>query len=91
MVLKRSMTLPGREGDIDHAIQAGVELGEDAATGAGLAAAAVAGDEADAAEVEQMREADVELAGTGGGEELVGGDLRTEGMAREGKVFAIHG
>ncbi len=68
-----------------------MELGEDAARGAGLAAAAVAGDQADAAQVEQVREADVELATAGGGKELVGGDFLAEGMAREREVFAIHG
>ena len=79
------------EGDVDDAIEAGVELGEHAATGAGRAAAAVAGDQADAAQVEQMREADVELARAGGEKELVGRDFLAEGMACEGKVFAIHG
>ena len=67
-----------------------MQLGEDAAAGAGLAAAAVAGDEADAAQVEQVREADVELARAGGEEELVGRDLLAEGMAREGEVLAVH-
>ena len=62
----------GGERHIEDAIETGVELGEDAARGAGLAAAAVAGDQADAAQVEQMREADVELATAGGGEEFVG-------------------
>jgi hypothetical protein len=38
-----------------------------------------------------MREADVELATAGRGEELVGGDLLAEGMARQGEVFAVHG
>jgi hypothetical protein len=66
-------------------------VGQDAATGAGLAAAAVAGDEADAAQVEQMREADVELAGAGGGKEFVGRNFLAEGMMREGEVCAIQG
>jgi hypothetical protein len=68
-----------------------VQLGEDAARGAGLAAAAVAGDQPDASQVEQVREADVELATAGGGKEFVGGDLLAEGMAREGEVFTLHG
>ncbi len=68
-----------------------MELGEDAARGAGLAAAAVAGDEADAAQVEQVREADIEFATAGRGKEVVGGDLLAEGMPRQGEVFAIHG
>jgi hypothetical protein len=38
-----------------------------------------------------MREADIELATAGGGKELVGRDFLTEGMTREGEVFAIHG
>jgi hypothetical protein len=67
-----------------------VELREDTARSAGLAAATVAGDEPDAAQVEQVREADVELATAGGGKELVGGDRLAEGMARQGEVFAIH-
>ena len=62
----------GGERHVEDAIEPGVELGEDAAHGAGLAAAAVAGDQADAAQVEQVREADVELATAGRGKELVG-------------------
>jgi len=81
----------GGEGDIEDAIEAGMELRQHAAAGARLAAAAVARDQADAAQVEQVREADVELATAGGGKEFVGRDLLAEGMAREGEVFAIHG
>ena len=80
----------GRERDVDDAIEAGVQAGQDASARAGLAAAAVAGDEADAAQVEQMREADVEFARGPGEKEIVGGDLRAEGMAGEAKVFAVH-
>lgn len=43
-----------------------MEVGEDPATRAGLAAAAIAGDEADAAQVEEVREADVEFPTAGG-------------------------
>jgi len=75
------------ERHVEDAIKTGVELGEDAARGAGLAATAVAGDQADAAQVEQMREADVELATAGRGKELVGADLLAEGVAREGEMF----
>jgi len=80
----------GGERDVEDAVEAGVELGEDAARGASLAAAAVAGDQTDAAQVEQVREADVELATAGRGKELVGRDFLPEGMAREGEVLAIH-
>ena len=66
-----------------------MELREDAAGGAGLAAAAVAGDHADAAPVEQVREADVELAAAGGGEEVVGRDFLPEGMPREPERFPL--
>jgi hypothetical protein len=81
----------GGERDVDDAIEAGVELGEDAARGARLATAAVASDEPDAAQVEQMREADIELAAAGRGKEVVGGDLLAEGVARQCEVFAVHG
>ena len=46
--------------------------------------------EPDAPQVEQVREAHVELARAGGEEELVGRDLLAEGVAREGEVFAVH-
>ena len=67
-----------------------MQLHQDFATGARFAAAAVAGDQADAAQVEQMREPDVELATRGGGKEILGRDLGTERMLREGEVFAVH-
>ena len=63
---------------------------QDFATGAGLAAAAVAGDQADAAQVEQVREADVEFATARRGKEILRRDLVAEGMLREGKMFAVH-
>jgi hypothetical protein len=62
----------GGERHVDDAVEAGVELREDFATGAGLAAAAVAGDQPDAAQVEEVREADLELATGGRGKQIVG-------------------
>ena len=67
-----------------------MQLHQDFAARAGFPTAAIAGDEADAAQIEQMREADIELATRGGGKEILGRDLGTEGMLGEGEVFAVH-
>ena len=67
-----------------------MERGEDLAGAAGLAAAAVAGDEADAAHLEEVSEADLELLGGGGREEVLGLDLVGEGMSGEAEVLAVH-
>jgi hypothetical protein len=67
-----------------------MQLGQDFATRAGFPAAAVTGDEADAAQVEQMRQADVEFATARRGKEILGRDLGAEGMLREGEMFAVH-
>jgi hypothetical protein len=47
------------------------------AAGAGLAAAALAGDEPDAAQLEQMSEPDLELLGARGGEEILSAPFST--------------
>ena len=78
------------ERDIDHPIEAGVQEGEDFAAGAGFPAATVARNEADAPQVEQMREADVELATGGRRKQILGRDLGPEGVSGEGEVFAVH-
>ena len=81
--------MPG-EGDVEDAVETGVELSHDFATRAGFPAAAIAGDQADAAQVEQMRETDVEFATGDGGKQILGRDLRAEGMLSEGEMFAVH-
>ena len=78
------------ERDVDDAIEAGVQLGQDFATRAGFPAATVAGHKADAAQVEQMREAHLEFATGGGGKQILGRDLVAEGMLGEGEMFAVH-
>ena len=78
------------ERDVDDAIEPGVQAGEDLATGARLPAAAIAGDEADAPQVEQMGEPDIEFATAGGGKEILRRDLGPKGMLREREMFAVH-
>jgi hypothetical protein len=59
-------------------------------TAASFSAAAVAGDEADTSEFDEVSESDLELFGGGGGEELVGLDLVAEGMMSKAEVLAVH-
>ena len=49
--------IAGGQGDVDDAIQAGVEASDDLAAGAGFAATALAGDESDAPELYEVSEA----------------------------------
>ena len=56
----------------------------------GFATAAVAGDQADAAHVDQMLEPGVELGQRGGLEQVVGRQIFVEGMARKREVLAVH-
>jgi hypothetical protein len=63
---------------------------EHLAAGAGLAAAAVAGDEPDAAQLEEVSEPDLEFLGGSGGEEVLGLDLAGEGVGEKAEVLAVH-
>ena len=57
-------------------------------TDGGLPAAGLAGHEADAAQVEQVLEPDLQLLG--GGEEILGGEVLCEGVTGEAEVLAVH-
>jgi hypothetical protein len=57
---------------------------------AGFATTAVAGDEADAAQFDEVSETHLELFARDGEEELVGFDLVAEGMPGKTEVLAIH-
>ena len=62
----------------------------DAAAGAGLAAAGLAGEQADAAQLQQVVEAGVGFAGVAGEELPVGRQGVVEGEAGESEVAAVH-
>ena len=79
----------GRKRHVIDAVQAGMQGGGDAAADAGLAAADLAGEQADAAQFEQMLEARRGLAGGAGGEQLVGVGGMLEGEVGEGEVGQV--
>jgi len=70
-----SITLPVESGHVAHAVEARVERGGHLATDGGLAAARLAGDEADASQVEEMARAHLQLGHGGGGEENLDGEI----------------
>ena len=80
----------GRKGDIEDRIEAGMQGGGDAAAEGGLAAAGLAGEQAEAAQFEEVEEAGFGLAGGLGEEQLVGVGEAGEGEAGEGEVLEVH-
>ena len=77
----------GRKADVEDGVEAGMQGGGDAAAEAGLAAAGLAGEQADAAQLEQVLEAGFGFAGSLGEEQLVGLGEVGEGEAGEGEVL----
>jgi hypothetical protein len=67
-----------------------MEIRDHAPDPAGLAAATVSGDEADAAHLEQVRESDFNLLRGGGRKQIRGFHLVAERMLGEAKVLAVH-
>ena len=67
-----------------------MEAGGDAAADGGLAGPDLAGQEADAAQLDEMPEARLGLAVGGGLEQLVGGEVVLEGQPGEGEVAQAH-
>ena len=80
----------GGRRDVVDAVQAGMEAGGDAAADGGLAGPDLAGQEADAAQLDEMPEARLGLAVGGGLEQLVGGEVVLEGRPGEGEVAQVH-
>src|SRR6185295_12353253 len=78
------------EANVQDAMQPGMETGYDLAASGGFAAATFTRGDADAAQLEQMVEADLELSQRTRREELIGVDGLGEGVASEAKVFAVH-
>jgi hypothetical protein len=68
-----------------------VERGCHLAADGGLAAAGLTGDEADAAQVEEMAQAHLQLRCGGGGEEILRSEVLCEWMTGEAEVLAVHG
>jgi hypothetical protein len=71
----------GRQGDVEQAIEAGVQCGGDLAADGGFAGADLAGEQADALELEQVVDPGLGLGGGGGVEQLVGLEVVVEGEA----------
>ena len=80
----------GGQRDVVDAIETGVEsCGEVSADGC-LAGSHLAGEQADAAQVDEMAEAGLGLAAGRGVEQFVGLGRGLEGQACEGEVLAVH-
>ena len=80
----------GGERDVVDAVQAGVESGSYVSADGGLAGADLAGQEADAAQFDEVLEADLGLAVGVGLEQFVGVEVVLEGQPGEGKVAGVH-
>jgi hypothetical protein len=80
----------GGKTNVEHPEERRVQSMKHLSTAASFSAAAVAGDEADTSELDEVSESDLELFGGGGGEELVGFDLVAEGMVGQAEVLAVH-
>jgi hypothetical protein len=76
--------------EVDGADLLGVEGVAKAAQGGGLAGAGLAGEEADAAGVDEVGEARVELVEGGQAEELLGGEVTVEGRMGEAEDVGVH-
>ena len=63
---------------------------KDLTTAASFSASAITGDEPDAAHIDEVCEADLELLVRGCEEKLLGFDLVAEGMLGEAEVLAVH-
>ena len=68
-----------------------MERGDHLAADGGLAASGLAGDEADAAQIEEVAQAHLQLGHGGGGEEILDGEVLGEGVTGEAEVLAVHG
>ena len=80
----------GGQRHVVDAVQAGMEAGGDAAADGGLAGPDLAGQEADAAELDEVPEARLGLAVGAGLEQFVGGEVVLEGQPGEGEVAQVH-
>jgi hypothetical protein len=67
-----------------------VQSVKDLATAAGFSASAITGNEADAPQIDEVREADLEFLVRGCEKKLVGFDLVAEGMLGESEVLTVH-
>ena len=80
----------GGQRHVEQAVQARVQAGGDLAADGGLARADLAGDQADAAQLDQVLQARLGFAGGCGGEQVIGLRGRVEGVGGEAEVFAVH-
>ena len=82
--------IAGGERDVAEAVQAGVEAGGDVPAEGGLAGSDLAGEQADAAQFDEVFEARGGLAAGVGVEQFVGGEIGLEGKPGEGEVSGVH-
>ena len=80
----------GAQRDVVHAVQPRMELGGEVAAHGGLAGADLAGEHADALELDEVAESRPGLAPGGGLVQLVGLGRGLEGQAGEGEVAQVH-
>lgn len=80
----------GGERDIEDPVRAGVQRSSDLPTQSGLPAADIGRDQTDAAQVQQVPEADLQFAVRGRKEEILGEQVAAEGVAGEAEVLAVH-
>ncbi len=78
------------QGHVEDLVQAGVEARGPAATRGALAAAAVAGDEPDAAHLGEVTEARGQLHRAPRRVHLLGGNVVAEGKSEHGEVLEVH-
>jgi hypothetical protein len=81
----------GGERHVEDSVEAGVERGRHLAADGGLAAPGLAGDEADATQVEEVAQAHLQLGRGGGGEQILRCEVLPEGVTGEAEVLAVHG
>jgi len=81
----------GGEVDVEEAVQARVQGACELTAGGGLARAGLAGDQADAAQLDQVGQAHLGLAQGGGGEQFIGLRRALEGEVGQSEVREVHG
>src|SRR5206468_1342617 len=82
--------IAGGEWHVEDLVEAGMETFHRGSRGGALAAAAIAGEDSNAAHIDEMGEARLILLRARRGEELVARNVLAEGAMREAEVLHIH-
>ena len=82
--------MAGGQRDIEDAVETGVEPAEELSAGGGFAGAGLAGEQTDAAQLEEVLQSGVGFGAGGVTEQFIGLEVIVEGEAVEGEVFEVH-